>query len=316
MESEIIQKLKDKKLSNSSINAYLSNLRNLNNGIIKNLNFLNKPDVILSKIEHLKDNTQKSYLIGICSVLNLFEKYKKLYLKYFDLMKLKSSEIRKIPSDKMSETQKDNWITYDDILNKYDELKKNVKLFNKKNLNENQYNTLLQYVILSLYVLIPPRRNKDYILLNVVKNYNDSLDNDYNYLDLTNNKLIFNKYKTAKSTGQQTITFDDDLKDAINTYLKYRLPLTNSKINNKLNVPFLIYFDTKPFYNKINSITLILNKIFNKKIGSSMIRHIFVSYKNDDYIKDQKKVSDLMAHSVNMNNQYYKDIDQISNNSN
>ena len=52
------------------------------------------------------------------------------------------------------------------------------------------------------------------------------------------------------------------------------------KLSKTSNIPFLVYNDGKEF-NKINSITRILNKIFDKKIGSSMLRHIFLT---DKYI--------------------------------
>jgi len=42
---------------------------------------------------------------------------------------------------------------------------------NKRIITEPQYNKLLDLVILSLYTLQPPRRNIDYMKMNVVKKY-------------------------------------------------------------------------------------------------------------------------------------------------
>ena len=51
------------------------------------------------------------------------------------------------------------------------------------------YNDILYPFVLSLYVLIPPRRNKDYQLMKILNDTNDN-DTKYNYIDLKNNICI------------------------------------------------------------------------------------------------------------------------------
>jgi integrase len=68
---------------------------------------------------------------------------------------------------------------------------------------------------------------------------------------------------------------------------------------------FLIYQDGKPL-DKVNSITRILNKIFDKAIGSSMLRHIFLTDKYGKTLDDQKKDAKDMAHSSSMQKDYIK----------
>jgi len=48
------------------------------------------------------------------------------------------------------------------------------------------YNTLLNYMVLSLYTLHPPRRNIDYSLMKISNNMSDDM---YNYLDMDKNNL-------------------------------------------------------------------------------------------------------------------------------
>jgi len=48
----------------------------------------------------------------------------------------------------------------------------------------------------------------------------------------------------------------------------------------------------------VNAITRILNKIFGKKVGSSMLRHIFVTDKYGGVKKEQIKDALAMGHSV------------------
>lgn len=66
MESTIVEKLKDKGLSNSSINLYIKALKNLNDKKeIKNLRFLTKPDTVLDKLKEYKPTTQRNVIIAI-----------------------------------------------------------------------------------------------------------------------------------------------------------------------------------------------------------------------------------------------------------
>jgi hypothetical protein len=105
--NELKNNLVEKKLTESSINLYLRNLKKLNNNEdFKNFNFLKKPDEILNKLENLKDNTKRQYLISVVSVLNTYgEKYKSLRDKYYKLLKTLTSEINKTPTTEKSETQ-------------------------------------------------------------------------------------------------------------------------------------------------------------------------------------------------------------------
>jgi hypothetical protein len=70
------------------------------------------------------------------------------------------------------------------------------------------------------------------------------------------------------------------------------------------NVPFLVYYNKKHIPD--NGITRILNKIFNKKIGSSMLRHIYLSDKYGQQKEDMKQDSIKMGHSINQQADYIK----------
>ena len=157
-------------------------------------------------------------------------------------------------------------------------------------------------MILSLYTLLPPRRNKDFLECNVIKKYNDELENTKNYLDLNKQEFRFNQFKTAKSEGSQIIKIPDDLMKVITIYLKFHPNYSKDK---NLNIPFLVYFNGKPL-DKVNSITLILNKIFGKKIGSSMLRHIYLTSKYGDIQKEMQEDAKIMSHSVGQQAEYIK----------
>jgi len=304
---ELVQKLNDRHLSEGTINLYIRNLEKLNDGQLLSFKFLNNVDKIIEKISKYKDNTKKSVLISIVSLLGCCpddKKLVKLRKKYYQLMIDKSNEIKDNETDEPTDEQKANWISWEDVKNKFDELKKMVDEFkDNKRLNENQSDTLLMYFLLSLYIYNPPRRNKDYQFMNVVKKYNDTMDDDVNYLSYDDDKFIFNNYKTSKKYGKQTIDIKPEQKECINLYLKFH-PKILGKITKNTNTPLLV-IDGHPLV-QVNSITKILNKIFGKRISSSALRHIFLSDKYKDITKDMKADAEMMAHSVGQQKDYIK----------
>ena len=75
-------------ISPSSRKLYTFNLTKLNGGKeIKNLNYLSKPEILV-KINLLKPNTKRTYIIAIVSSLKdrPETKYKKTYSKFYELL--------------------------------------------------------------------------------------------------------------------------------------------------------------------------------------------------------------------------------------
>jgi integrase len=56
----------------------------------------------------------------------------------------------------------------------------------------------------------------------------------------------------------------------------------------------------------VNVITRLLNRVFGKKIGSSMLRHIYLSDKYKDTIDEMKTDAAAMGHSVGQQRAYVK----------
>ena len=103
--------------------------------------------------------------------------YKKAIEHYASIMDDKSKAHReKEDSHEKSEKQKESWIEWDDVLARKAELKAEVDKFTahgaKKELSERQYDKLLQYVLLSIYSDIQPRRN-EYQLMDVVGSHSE-----------------------------------------------------------------------------------------------------------------------------------------------
>jgi len=305
--------LKSKNLSQSSINLYLRNLKKLNNNEdYTDFKFLKDTDAIIKKLENLKDNTKRQYLITIVSVLNSYgDKYEKLRNSYYKLMKDMTLKLKETPTTEMSITQNENWISWDDVLEVYKKMKDELssiittKGLKKKSITELQFNKLLKYVILSLYVLIPPRRNLDWLDMTITFN-GDTEDKTKNYLDVNKKEFILNVFKTSKKDGSLTIPIPDDLMDVLLTYINYRNDYKDMKKKKAYhNIPFIVNYDGSKI-STINFITRLLNKVFNKKISSSMLRHIYLSSKYGDVMKEQQEDSKMMSHNLTTQKDYIK----------
>lgn len=296
-ENNIKEKLEEKGLSNSSINLYVKILKKLNDEKeIKNLKFLSKPEDILKKISNYKSSTQRNIIIAIVSTLKILQS--PLYNQYYNIMIEMTKKLNEMPKDEKTEKQKENWIEWKDVEEKFNQLKNNLKI--SKKITEEQYNNLLDVVVLALYVLIPPRRNADFLLMEITNNNTE--DNNKNYLDLKKEQFIFNVYKTSKKDGKLIINIPKELLEILKKYIKYH---PDKMLLKKENIPFLVDFYNKSF-KSINSITRLLNKIFNKKIGVSMLRHIYLSSKYGKILQEQERDHKLMSHSLLTQKDYIK----------
>ena len=76
-----------------------------------------------------------------------------------------------------NDKQKDNWLTAEEIQTIYDQMETNVKpLWKKKEFSTKEILKIQDFVILSLFTLIPPRRAMDYIEFKI-NNINTNKDN-------------------------------------------------------------------------------------------------------------------------------------------
>jgi len=281
-------------ISASSKKLYLYNLFKLNDKKpIKNLNFLSKKD-LPERLAELKPNTRRTYLIAIVSCLKgragKFEKlYQKFYATLMDLNKELKDNTEKTPK------VKENWIEQNQVSEKLEELKGILPdISAKKKITADEYQRLLNLVVLSLYALQAPRRNKDYTDMMIVKKTPE--DTDHNYLNITEWKWIFNNYKTQKKYAQQVIDVPDDLKNVLEVYLRFH-PQAKDIKKKTVCVSFLESYDGSPIATS-TEMTRMLNKIFGKRIGCSMLRAIFLTDKFGKSSQDLKDTTQSMGTSI------------------
>lgn len=297
--------LKSKSITESSLKLYFNNLRRLNGGEFpKSFSFLKDIDKTLADLEKYKPNTRRSYLISIITLLKHDPKQKKLYDKYYVVLDKYNKEGAK--NNEKSETQKENWVNQDDVKGIYDKLSEEVKpLLEQKKLSPSEYEKVLRHLVLSLYVLQKPRRNADYQQAVVVNKYDDNFDKSFNYLNLSNGKWYFNNYKTAGTYKTQEVDATPEMLSVIKSFLKFH---PASKILKKKNgvIPLIVDIEGRPFETK-NVITRILNKVFGKKIGVSLLRNIFLTDKYGDKVKElEQDAKEMGTSSSTIQNQYVK----------
>ena len=110
--------------------------------------------------------------------------------------------------------------------------------------------------------------------MKVIKTSKD-LNEDYknfNYYLPTNSKFLFYNYKTKGTYQLQEINVNETLQNILIQYLKLH-PLKKEK-----NFYLLVEYNGEEL-KQVNNITRILNRIFNKKIGVSMLRNIYLTDK-------------------------------------
>ena len=126
------------------------------------------------------------------------------------------------------------------------------------------------------YVLFPPRRNKDYMLMKVEK----TKDGEFNYL--WKNKFTFNNYKTFGSYGKQ------EFKVQTPDYVPKSGWLLGKKYSQS---------------NLSNAVKRILGYTIND------LRHIYISEninKKDVTLGEKRKIAEKMAHSIGTQQEYIR----------
>jgi len=279
--------LKDKRpnLSDKSINTYASVLKT----IMKNMKFdnvkqLNNDKKVLEYLAEMKPNTRKTRLSALF-VLTENEAYKKNMLE--DVNAYNNSMKSQTKNDKENE----NWITKDELFEIYNNLKKDTNvLFRKKNKNMSDLQDIQAFVMLSLFVLLPPRRALDYSEMKI-KNIDKTKDNY-----IKGNNLIFNIYKTSKQKGQQIIEVPKQLKSILNKWVK-------------INTTDYLLFDNKG--GKLTSVKINqrFKKLFGKNFSVNMFRKLFLSTKYADTMEQMKNLEkdmEKMGSSKSQVNHYVK----------
>ena len=169
-----------------------------------------------------------------------------------------------------------------DILKKYE--KETKPLFKKEKLTMDDYQKIQNYILLCLTggIFLAPRRSLDWKMK--IKNYDAEKDN---YVDLKKKEFVFNNYKTVKFHGSQT----EPIPKPLLSILKKWIAILPDDMD-------YLLFDNRGGALTPSQITHRLNIIFDKKISTSMLRHIFLSDKFGNVnLKDLTDTAEAMGNT-------------------
>lgn len=304
---------KTRSIRESSLNAYVANLSKLLKMAdmevnMTNLNkLLSKPKEVIDLLDGRKHSTIRNYLASIVVITSAQDK-DKLTDEYRKLMEEYAKEYTNhIKENNKSEKQNENWVSLaelEKVLKSYKREITEKKILKKTELSKKELDLLQKYVVGNLYIgdeSNPPLRN-DYIMEIIseadYKRLEEAEKKKQNYLVVKNsaNKYFsIGEYKTSGKYGVKTFPIGKNLNRVLNMWLKFnksKYLLLNSK-----NSPMTA-----------NGLTKYIQKVFEptgKKIGASMLRHIYITEKLAPLKAQQNELSDKMLHSTAVQQDVY-----------
>ena len=290
LKQELTEKIKENrpKLGLSSLKTYVSILFNVHKAMESEDNKLEwYSDNVKDILEFVKGKNNQSLktCLSALFVLTGKQEYREV------MMQVMQSVNELYKQQKKSPTQAENWISEAEVKDVYFAQLENAlhMLSTKKIFSANKYIEFLLVGFLSGAV-IPPRRSMDYGEL-MIRNYDPKVDNYYKA-----GKLYFNKYKTAKTYGLQTL----DVPAPFNLMIKRWI---------KLNPTDYMLFSTNKQKLSSPQISRILNTAFGgKNISTNMLRHIYLSsvYANIPALSSIDRLATEMGHSPAQAMEYIK----------
>jgi hypothetical protein len=283
-------------ISEGSKSTYMSKLKKLNgNKVPTDVQFLKNTKTILEQIELIQNpNTRRSSIIAVVSALKGNKKFKKVYDIYHSEMMKINSVLNKDSFKSDSTKAKQDNVNMADLLTRQKELAAIMPIIQKKKtITGEQLKQLHDLVIVSLYTLLPPRRNIDYSEMVVAAPTDNKTKNYYHA-----GNFYFNNYKTKTTYKQQVV----DVPEELNTILKIWI-----KLKPKGNENLLVNLQTNARV-KASDMTKLLKQVFkNEHIGVSVLRNVFLSEKYSGLMGDLKKDAAQMGTSIGVaENTYIK----------
>lgn len=253
--------------------------------------------------DYMSDSTIKVYLSAILWKQKTNKNISKKFIS--DLSKKITSINKKLQKKTkkniLSGKQKENFLSWNDILNIYTQV---------KSCKNNSFKNYQNYVLLSLYILFPPRRVSDYSMMKIIHDDKDLIHNEltdnydeYNYYIYDKSLFVFNNYKTKTKFKNNVVkykqqhftiskTFNKILKDYIDGY----------NVNGSL-----LGLSDGALMMRLKSI---FNHYSNKRISVNILRHSYITYKYQrgelDTVEQREKLASKMGHSIQLQLEYYK----------
>ena len=294
----------------STINKYVQGINKLHsllvgNTPIKNLDFLKNKEKVTKAIEDKYTSNTSANLFNVIVVALKADDGNAKLAEYYSEKRDHEHSIYEsvVRSNKKTVKQEENWVTLEEVdkvlsvLNEhfqeiYDQFLETNKL------SRRQYLKAQEFIVLAIHRQIPMRNDLAGMAWGIVTGVN--------WINKDGDKFKFNleTYKTSGKYGRRDIVVEDE---TLNSNIE-----KFSQMNHFMQTSEVKYFILNSKMEKMssNGLTKLLNKIFSrdldKKISSSMLRHIYLSDKYSKELQERKKDSHNMMHSLQQQKDYIK----------
>jgi hypothetical protein len=240
---------------------------------------------------HQAEQTQKAYIAAVkamfkynddirCKHPGKHEEWHKVYAEVDDKI------TQRYIDQKATTKDNENWVTWDKVLEKEQELAK--ASYASKD-----------HLLLAMYCLIEPLRQDFGAVKICTREPKNKDEGNYMVLTKTNPRLVLNEYKTAKSYGKMMRKLPKNLVDIIKASLE-KTPRD------------YLFADTEGKPYKDNSYTRFANrtleKLFDKNFTVSMMRHSHINTIDGNNTRQVFDAAKNMGHSVEQQMLYRKQI--------
>lgn len=207
-----------------------------------------------------------------------------------------------------NEKQKKNWVSMDQIKDLIEKYEKDLdKIFKKtsKKITRSELEKLQEYVLLVINTEIPSR-NTFSTLRKVTKT---------RFMRMSKQSKCENNWLVTKPSGLDIFLYNHKTKKDCDDFIKIKgmsdkfvkvLKMFISKVPDRE----FIFHNSKDLPLTNNDLTLLLNKIFmkefNKKIGTSMLRHIILTETLSKGLEKRKELANNLGHSLKTQRSYIK----------
>lgn len=170
--------------------------------------------------------------------------------------------------------------------------------------NISSHRQAIRSMVLGLYKYLPSLRGEDFYNTVIRKDLPPDVNHkeiftiyDYNYIDVSNWKLVLGRYKTSDTYGMRILTIPEDLRPIILGWFEYKeLKNLDPFITNKKGTSY-----SQPHF------TRILYSIFGKRMStdnlrksyiSEMIRYLYDTKEPGEAVRWRRKLAATVGHSL------------------
>lgn len=287
----------NKSKSTYTSRTFIQNVKRLE--VITKLNVNDFDKKTFNNVNDIMDELTTSYslntIISTTSTILFLLKYYKsdesIINDYVDYLgELINNRTNKDESQMAGEKELKNWIKFDELRNKVNELSSSY-LNDKKTFTD-----FRSFLFLALYTLNIPCRIGNYLnmkYINLKDKLPSSYDKKFNYIykEKDNYHFVFNNYKTSKYVGQVIVKVENEnLNKLIDKWFN---DYNHSKKDFLINFNDGVVNQTNISHN-LNSIT---KKLFNKTLSVNDFRHSFLTLflSKPRSIKEKQQIAKAMG---------------------